>query len=299
MNIQTMIAIALLVLPFIILFALAVRIVPEYQRLVVFRLGRLIGEKGPGLVLLIPVVDRGVRVDLRETFFDVPPQTCITRDNAQVSIDFLVYMKIIEALPSVLNVEFYEGAARGIAMTTLRAVVGDMMLDEVLSKREQINTGLRGKLDEVTSRWGIKVNAVEIREIMPPREIQEAMVRQMSAERSRRSMVIEAEGTREKTIRVADGEKQAQILKAEGMRQAEILKAEGFALALDKIFRTASTVDSKTMSLQYLEALKALGESVSTKFIVPMEFTNLLRPFLQHTEPSHQNAQKEDKKRVA
>jgi regulator of protease activity HflC (stomatin/prohibitin superfamily) len=286
MNLQTMIAIALLLLPVIVLFALAIRIVPEYQRLVVFRLGRLIGEKGPGLVLLIPVVDRGVRVDLRETFFDVPPQTCITKDNAQVSIDFLVYMKIVEALPSVLNVEFHGGAARGIAMTTLRAVVGDMMLDEVLSKREQINEGLRGKLDDVTSRWGIKVNAVEIREIMPPREIQEAMARQMSAERSRRSMVIEAEGTREKTIRVADGEKQAQILKAEGMRQAEILKAEGFALALDKIFKIASSVDSKTMSLQYLDTLKALGASTSTKFILPMEFTNLVRPFLQHTDSS-------------
>jgi regulator of protease activity HflC (stomatin/prohibitin superfamily) len=282
-----MIIIALVVVPFVAVFVLAIRIVPEYQRLVVFRLGRLIGEKGPGLVLLIPVVDRGVRVDLRETFFDVPPQTCITKDNAQVSIDFLVYMKIVEALPSVLNVEFHGGAARGIAMTTLRAVVGDMMLDEVLSKREQINEVLRGKLDDVTSRWGIKVNAVEIREIMPPREIQEAMVRQMSAERSRRSMVIEAEGTREKTIRVADGEKQAQILKAQGMRQAEILKAEGFALALDKVFRIASTVDSKTMSLQYLDALRALGASTSTKFILPMEFTNLIRPFLQHTEASN------------
>ena len=288
MNLQTMIVIALILVPFIILIALAIRIVPEYQRLVVFRLGRLLGEKGPGLVLLIPLIDRGVRVDLRETFFDVPPQTCITKDNAQVSIDFLVYMKIIEALPSVLNVEYFGGAARGIAMTTLRAVVGDMMLDEVLSKREQINEVLRGKLDEVTSRWGIKVNAVEIREIMPPREIQEAMTRQMSAERTRRSMVTEAEGTREKTIRIAEGEKQAEILSAEGLRNAEILRAEGYALALETIFKVASTLDKNTMSLQYLDALKTLGTSSSTKFVLPMEFTNLIRPFQQHTESSHQ-----------
>lgn len=266
------------------LLVMAIRIVPEYQRLVVFRLGRLLGERGPGLVLLIPVIDRGVRVDLRETFFDVPPQTCITEDNASVSIDFLVYMKIIEALPSVLNVEYYEGAARGISITTLRAVVGDMMLDEVLSKRETINEALRGKLDEVTNRWGIKVTAVEIREIIPPREILEAMTKQMSAERSRRAMVIEADGMRERAVRVAEGEKQAAILTAEGHRRAELLRAEGFAMALEKIFSVAHHVDSKTMSLQYMETLKQLGGASSTKILFPMELTGLLRPLLEHNE---------------
>ena len=271
------------------LAATSIRIVPEYQRLVVFRLGRVTGARGPGLVLLIPVVDRGVRVDLRESFFDVPPQPCITQDNATVSIDFLVYMKIVDALSSVLNVMQYEGAARGIAMTTLRAVVGDMLLDAVLSRREQINDVLRGKLDEVTNRWGIKVTAVEIREILPPREIQDAMTRQMAAERSRRAMVTEADGKREAAIRVAEGQKQAAILEAEGQRQAAILRAEGFALALEKIFNVAHTVDSKTMSLQYLDALKALGASAATKFVVPVEFTNLLRPFLEHTSDAADN----------
>jgi regulator of protease activity HflC (stomatin/prohibitin superfamily) len=194
-----------------------------------------------------------------------------------------VYMKIVDALSSVLNVMQYEGAARGIAMTTLRAVVGDMLLDAVLSRREQINDTLRGKLDEVTNRWGIKVTAVEIREILPPREIQEAMTRQMAAERSRRAMVTEADGKREAAIRVAEGQKQAAILEAEGQKQAAILRAEGFALALGKVFDVAHTVDSKTMSLQYLDALKALGASAATKFVVPVEFTNLLRPFLEHT----------------
>jgi len=261
----------------------SVRIVPEYQRLVVFRLGRVTGARGPGLVLLIPAVDRGVRVDLRERFFDVPPQPCITQDNASIAIDFLVYMKIVDALSSVLNVVQFEGAARGIAMTTLRAVVGDMLLDAVLSKREQINDVLRGKLDEVTHRWGIKVTAVEIREILPPKEIQDAMTRQMAAERGRRAMVTEADGKREAAIRVAEGQKQAAILEAEGQKQAAVLRAEGFALALAKVFDVAHTVDSKTMSLQYLDALKALGASPATKFVVPVEFTNLLRPFLEHT----------------
>jgi regulator of protease activity HflC (stomatin/prohibitin superfamily) len=283
MGIEGLIVFVLLVVLVAGLAAMSVRVVPEYQRLVVFRLGRVTGARGPGLVLLIPVVDRGVRVDLRERFFDVPPQPCITQDNASVSIDFLVYMKIVDALSSVLNVMQYEGAARGIAMTTLRAVVGDMLLDAVLSRREQINDTLRGKLDEVTNRWGIKVTAVEIREILPPREIQDAMTRQMAAERSRRAMVTEADGKREAAIRVAEGQKQAAILEAEGQKQAAILRAEGFALALGKIFDVAHTVDSKTMSLQYLDALKALGASAATKFVVPVEFTNLLRPFLEHT----------------
>jgi regulator of protease activity HflC (stomatin/prohibitin superfamily) len=267
----------------VILLCMAIRIVPEYNRLVVFRLGRVIDAKGPGLILLIPFIDKGVRVDLRETFFDVPPQTTITKDNAPVSIDFLVYMKIVDALPSVVNVEDYDGAARGIAITTLRAVVGDMALDDVLSRRDEINEALRTKLDDVTNRWGIKVTAVEIREIIPPPVIQEAMTRQMSAERTRRAQVTESTGTREASITIAEGNKQAAILEAEGKRQATLLEAEGYALALQSIHNVASNLDANTMSLQYLEALRALGASPATKMVIPTEFTNLLRPFLEHT----------------
>jgi len=269
--------IALLIVAFLILPA-AIKIVREYQRLVVFRLGRSIGKKGPGIVFLIPFVDRAVLVDLRETFLEIPAQTCITKDNAPINIDFLIYWKVFDPELSVIQVQDFAGAARGIATTTLRAVVGDIPLDDVLARREQINAILRTKLDEVTERWGVKVTSVEIREILPPREVQEAMIRQMSAERQRRAMVTEADGKREAAILVAEGEKQAAILKAEGERQAAILRAEGFALALDKIFTVARTVDSKTLTLQYLEALKALGESPATKFIFPMEFTRLLQP---------------------
>ena len=278
-----MILLSVPVVLLLILLGMAVRIVPEYNRLVVFRLGRIIGAKGPGLILLVPFVDRGVRVDFRETFFDVPPQTTITKDNAPVSIDFLVYMKIVDAVPSVVNVEDYDGAARGIAITTLRAVVGDMALDDVLSRRDEINEALRTKLDDVTNRWGIKVTAVEIREIIPPPVIQEAMTRQMSAERTRRGQVTEAEGTREASITIAEGNKQAAILEAEGKRQATLLEAEGYALALQSIHTVASHLDANTMSLQYLEALRALGNSPATKMVIPAEFTNLLRPFLEHT----------------
>ncbi|HEY63994.1 MAG TPA: SPFH/Band 7/PHB domain protein [Caldilineae bacterium] len=280
---SSIIAILVLLVLLIPLVYLSVKIVREYQRLVVFRLGRCIGEKGPGLVLLIPFVDRPVWVDLREVYLEVPKQTCITKDNAPIDIDFLIYWKVIDPTASVVQVGDFAGASQGIATTTLRAVIGDISLDDVLAKREDINQVLRVKLDEVTERWGVKVTSVEIREITPPREVQSAMNRQLAAERERRAMVTEAEGKREAAIRVAEGQKQAAILKAEGDRQAAILRAEGFALALEKIYNVARTIDNKTMSLQYLETLKAIGAGPATKFVLPMEFTSLLRPFLAHT----------------
>lgn len=268
---------AILIVGFSIISS-AIKVVREYQRLVVFRLGRSIGQKGPGLVFLIPVIDRAVWVDLREFFLEIPSQTCITKDNAPINIDFLIYFKVFEPDSSVIQVTDFAGAARGIATTTLRAVVGDISLDDVLAQREKINNVLRAKLDEVTERWGVKVTTVEIREILPPREVQEAMTRQMSAERSRRAVVTEADGKREATITVAEGDKQSAILRAEGERQAAILRAEGFSIALDKIFSVAKTIDSKTLTLQYLDALKTLGAGAATKFIFPLEFTKLLQP---------------------
>ena len=281
-----LIVVILIALIAVTVLALAIRIVPEYQRLVVFRLGRVLDLKGPGLVLLIPLVDRGVRVDLRESFFDVPPQTTITEDNAQLSIDFLVYSKVVDALPSVLNVEDYEGAARGLAITTLRAVVGGMVLDDVLAKRERINEALREKLDEVTNRWGVKITAVEIRELTPPPEIQTAMTRQMAAERSRRATVTEADGSRDAAIRIAEGRKQSLILEAEGERQSTILRAEGQSLGLERIVQVARTLESNTMALQYLDVLRALAAAPSTKIVVPAELTNVLSPVLRHTAAS-------------
>jgi regulator of protease activity HflC (stomatin/prohibitin superfamily) len=275
----------------LIFLANAIRIVPEYQRLVVFRLGRCIGPKGPGIVLLIPVIDRAVKVDLREQVREIPHQTSITKDNAPISIDFLWYYKVLDPAESVLQVGNFELAAQGMATTTLRAVIGGIPLDDVLSEREHINTMLRTRLDEVTERWGVKVTNVEIREIIPPREVQEAMNRQMSAERVRRAVVTESTGTREANVNVADGEKQAAILRAEGQKQSaileaegakqsQLLRAEGFAKALEQIFAAAKTVDQKTMTLQYFETLKSIGASPSTKYIFPLEFTSLLDNFL-------------------
>jgi regulator of protease activity HflC (stomatin/prohibitin superfamily) len=279
----------------------AIRIVPQYQRVVVFRFGSCIGQKGPGVVLLFPFgIDRAITVDLREEVREVPHQTNITKDNASIGIDFLIYWEVVEAVKSVLEVGNWRQAALGIATTTLRAVIGDIVLDDVLAQREHINQVLRTKLDETTERWGVKVTAVEIREIVPPREIQDAMTRQMSAERTRRAVVTEAQGKREASITVAEGEKQsailsaegkkqAAILEAEGQRSAQVLVAEGFAVALDKIYETAKTVDDKTMALQYLDVLKAVGTSPSTKYIFPLETLKFLEPLAQMTGAAMQN----------
>jgi regulator of protease activity HflC (stomatin/prohibitin superfamily) len=269
-----------------------VMIVKQYERLAVFTLGKFAGMREPGFRLFFWPIHRTSRVDLREDVIDIPRQTNITRDNAPIDIDFLIYLRVMEheAHKSVLEVVNYRTAVVGIATTTLRAVIGDISLDEVLSQREKINEVLRLKLDEVTERWGIKVTQVEIREIEPPRDIQDAMNRQMSAERIRRAVVTEAEGTREAAITVAEGDKQASILKAEGGRQAEILSAEGdqqaavlradgFSVALEKINQVAQTIDANTLSLQYFDTLNQLGAGASTKFIFPMEFTNLLSSF--------------------
>lgn len=274
--------------------ALFFKIVPEYQRLVRFTFGRYDGvPRGPGWVWLVPFLHGSVTVDLREEVFDVEPQTCITKDNAPVTVDMLVFMRVVDPEMAVLKVQSYRLAARGMAITTLRAVVGDLPLDDVLAKREQINAVMQTRMDEVTDRWGVKVNAVEIREILPPRDIQEAMSRQMSAERNRRAVVTEADGTREAAVTIAngnkdaailnaEGSKQSAILNAEGSRQAAILNAEGFSMALERIFSVASHIDEKTMGLQYLDMMKALAGSSASKWIVPMELTTFVQGFARN-----------------
>jgi len=281
-------------LPFILMIGIIIiliiilpmiRVLKEYERAVIFRLGHALpGVKGPGVIILLPVIDKMVKVDLREQYFEIEHQRCITADNAPVDIDLLIYHRVVNARDSVLRIRDFSGAALGIAQTTLRAVVGDITLDDVLAKREYINSILREKLDEATEAWGVKITKVEIREILPPKKVAEAMVLQMESERRRRAMVTEAAGKREAAIAVAEGEKQAAILKAEGEKQAAILKAEGEALALQKVFEIAQNVEEKTMVLQYLHMIRALAAGESTKFVIPLEFTQLVEPvrrFLQ------------------
>jgi regulator of protease activity HflC (stomatin/prohibitin superfamily) len=285
-TIITLVIIAVLLLVFLYIVSGIVRILPEYERLVILALGRYRGTRGPGLVIVLPFLEQAMKVDMREKFLDIPSQTAITKDNASIAIDFLVYYRIDDPMKAKLNVENVERASILIATTTLRAVIGDIDLDDVLSKREELNHTLRSKLDESTERWGMKITAVEIREIETPKLIQEAMNLQMSAERSRRAAVTQAQGQREADITVAEGQKQAAILKAEGEKQAAILKSEGerqslvltaqgYAAALEAINSKALDLDEKTMMLQYLDTMAKIGSSPSTRFVIPMELTSL------------------------
>ncbi len=263
-----------------------ISVVKQYERAVIFRLGRHIGTRGPGLVILIPFIDRGVKVDLREFVIEEPKQTSITKDNALVDVDFVVFLQVEDPDASVLNIRNFIIAVRNLATTSLRAVIGDLTVEEVLARREEINRRLQVKISEETVRWGVNVKAVEIREIAPQRDIQAAMTLLLTADRTKRSQITESEGQRQAAINVAEGNKQAAILEAEGVRessilraegsrQAQILQAEGFSIGLQRIYETARDVDSNTMSLQYLEMMKTLGEGESTKWIIPMDLMNI------------------------
>ena len=287
MKYGLLIGLALLVILVIAFLSAAIKVVREYQRLVVFRLGRVMGTKGPGLVFLIPMVDRAVSVDLREFYLEIPHQI---GDHEGQRLDLDRLHRLQQGRSTRRRRSSRCGTSPAPPRTSRRPrcarVVGDMSLDDVLAKREQMNEVLRTKLDEVTERWGVKVTNVEIREIIPPPAVQEAMTRQMSAERTRRAVVTEAEGAKQAAVTVAEGnkaaavlnaegQKQAAILNAEGDRQAAILRAEGFSLALDKINEVANLVATNTMSLQYLDTLKQIGSSPSAKIVVPMELAGL------------------------
>ncbi len=268
-------------------------IVQQYQRMVVQKFGTYIGTQKPGFRFLIPIMYHGTKVDLRERVARVPTQKYITSDNVVVDMDFVIYYRVMEefAERAVLEVQNFELAVVNLAFATLRAVIGSTTLSSALAERERIRDSLQVRMDEVTERWGVKVSQVEINEIDPPPGVKQAMEREKSADAIKIADITESEGQRQAQINRAEGEKQAAILQAEGGRQAAILeaegdrqaailRAEGFSTALDKVYQVANTVDAKTMSLQYFDTLKSLGDSPSTKWIFPMEFTSMLSPFL-------------------
>lgn len=275
---------------------MGITIVNNYERVTVFRWGTYRGLLGQGFHWLWPVMDRGVRIDLRERVERVPTQKYITKDNVVVDMDFVIYWYILpdEAEKAVIQIENVRSGVVSLAFATLRAVIGNITLSEALSERERMRDQVQVRLDEVTGRWGVKVRQVEINEVDPPPGVKAAMEREKSAaaiktaditesEGKRQAAINQAEGSRQASILAAEGERQATILRAEGGRQAAILNAEGYSTALDRIFSVAQNIDSKTMSLQYFETLKTIGASPSTKFIFPMEFTGLLRPFMNLT----------------
>ena len=287
------------------------RIVNQYEKMVVLRFGSFLTVKGPGLRLVIPFMDRPIKVDLREHVVNVPPQKYITKDNVVVDMDFVIYFRVISSDDMVrralLEIEDFRAATINLSFATLRAVIGNTTLAEALSERERIRDELQLRLDEVTQRWGVKVAQVEINEIDPPPGVKSAMEREKSAAAIKTAEITESEGSRQSQINRAEGEKQAAILNAEGQREAEILEAEGdqqaailradgFSLALDKINSIAKNVGANTLSLQYFDTLKTMGAAPSTKFIVPMEFTKLLEPFSNLVNKVNDDTDKPKKK---
>ena len=277
-------------------------VVKQYERLVILKWGRLESVAEPGFRFLIPVIYTGRLVDTREQVDRVPTQKYITKDNVVVDMDFVLYFKVVEeeAEKSVLNVADHRAAVRALAVAELRSIIGNITLAEALAERERIQNELQISLDENTGRWGVKVQGVAVNEIDPPQGVKAAMEREKSAEAiktaditesegQRQSQINRAEGERQAAILEAEGERQAVILRAEGEQQAQLLRAQGFSSALDNINQVANTVDPKTMSLQYFETLKGLGDSPSTKWIFPMEFTSMLSGFLGMGNSNHQD----------
>ena len=273
--------------------ATGIVIVNQFERLVVLRWGQHVGNRAPGFHFLIPIIYTGRKIDLREQVDRVPTQKYITKDNVVVDMDFVLYYRVVpdHAERAILDVVDHRLAVRSQAVAELRSIIGNITLAEALSERERIQGQFQVSLDENTGRWGVKVQGVAINEIDPPMGVKSAMEREKSAAAIKTADITESEGQRQSAINRAEGEKQASILEAEGQRQAEILeaegdrqaavlRAEGFSTALDRINQVASTVEAKTMSLQYFEVLKELGSSPATKFVFPMEFTSMLQPFL-------------------
>jgi len=278
------------------------RIVNQYERMVLLRFGNLIGVRGPGIRVVIPFIDRPIKVDIREQVDRVPTQKYITSDNVVVDMDFVIYYRVLEDQvdKAILEIENYRLATINLSFATLRAVIGSTTLSEALTEREKIRDQVQTRMDEVTGRWGIKVSQLEINEIDPPPGVKAAMEREKSAEAIKTADITESEGARQAAINRAEGEKQAAILTAEGGRQAEILnaegdqqaavlRAEGFSTALERINSVAQNADPRTMSLQYFETLKELGGSPATKFIFPMEFTSMLQSFVSSATQRQSN----------
>jgi regulator of protease activity HflC (stomatin/prohibitin superfamily) len=273
----------LIVLGVVVLFALlfaarTVRIIPQARAGVVERLGRYSRTLEPGLTLVVPFVDR-VRplIDLREQVVAFQPQPVITEDNLVIQIDTVLYFTITDAKSATYEVANPLQAIEQLTVTTLRNVIGGLTLEQSLTSRENINAALRTVLDEATGKWGIRINRVEIKSVDPPATVQEAMEKQMRAERDRRATILTAEGVKQSQILTAEGEKQAAVLRAEGERQAAILRAEGEAKAIATVFSAihAGDPDRKLLSYQYLQMLPKLAEGDANKvFVIPSEFAN-------------------------
>src|SRR5580765_6291822 len=274
--------VVVLIVAVIVLLVLArtVRIIPQARARVVERLGRYHRTLNPGLTLVVPFIDRlGRLIDLREQVVSFPPQPVITEDNLVVNIDSVIYFQVTDAKAASYEIQNYIQAIEQLTVTTLRNVIGGMALEKTLTSRDEINSQLRGVLDEATGKWGIRVNRVELKAIDPPASIKDTMEKQMRADREKRAAILQAEGEKQSQILTAEGEKTAAVLRAEGQKEAAILQAEGQAKAIDTVFQAIhkGNPDPKLLAYQYLQMLPQIAQGQSNKlWIIPSEVTQAL-----------------------
>ncbi|WP_202935071.1 SPFH domain-containing protein [Halorussus amylolyticus] len=236
----------------------------------------------PGINFVPPFVSATHRFDMRTQTLDVPRQEAITRDNSPVTADAVVYIKVMDAKKAYLEVEDYKRAVSNLAQTTLRAVLGDMELDDTLNKRQQINAKIRKELDEPTDEWGIRVESVEVREVNPSKDVQQAMEQQTSAERKRRAMILEAQGERRSAIETAEGDKQSNIIRAQGEKQSQILEAQGDAVSTVLRAKSAESMGERAVIEKGMETLESIGQGESTTFVLPQELSSLVGRYGKH-----------------
>jgi regulator of protease activity HflC (stomatin/prohibitin superfamily) len=278
-------------LPVVALVLLAIAIVAVYQAveivnayekraLTVFGEYRKLLE--PGISFIPPFVSRTYAFDMRTQTLDVPRQEAITRDNSPVTADAVVYIKVMDAKKAFLEVDDYKRAVSNLAQTTLRAVLGDMELDDTLNKRGEINARIRRELDEPTDEWGVRVESVEVREVNPSQDVQQAMEQQTSAERRRRAMILEAQGERRSAIETAEGDKQSNIIRAQGEKQSQILEAQGDAISTVLRAKSAESMGERAVIDKGMETLAEIGQSESTTFVLPQELTSLVGRYGKH-----------------
>ncbi|TYL40332.1 phosphoesterase [Natronococcus pandeyae] len=264
----------------------AIEIVDAYEKRALTVFGEYRKLLEPGINWVPPFVSNTYRFDMRTQTLDVPRQEAITRDNSPVTADAVVYIKVMDAKKAFLEVDDYKKATSNLAQTTLRAVLGDMELDDTLNKRQEINAKIRHELDEPTDEWGIRVESVEVREVNPSKDVQRAMEQQTSAERKRRAMILEAQGERRSAVEKAEGDKQSEIIRAQGEKQSQILEAQGDSISTVLRARSAESMGERAIIDQGMETLAEIGQSESTTFVMPQELTSMVGRYGKHLSGS-------------
>jgi len=280
-----LVAVVLLLLAVVMVYQM-VEIVNAYEKRALTVFGEYRKLLEPGINFVPPFVSKTYAFDMRTQTLDVPRQEAITRDNSPVTADAVVYIKVMDAKKAFLEVDNYKKAVSNLAQTTLRAVLGDMELDDTLNKRQEINAKIRKELDEPTDEWGIRVESVEVREVNPSKDVQQAMEQQTSAERKRRAMILEAQGERRSAIEQAQGEKQSDIVRAQGKKQSQILEAQGDAISTVLRAKSAESMGERAVIDKGMETLEAIGQGESTTFVMPQELTSLVGRYGKHLSGS-------------